>query len=62
MDLSVIIPVYNGANCVRQIVEDIHTHNKDDFSFEVLLIDDGSTDDTPTVSSELVHKYENVRY
>lgn len=62
MDLSIIIPVYNGADFIRNIVEDIITHNKDELSLEVLLIDDGSTDETHIVSEKLVHQHKNVRY
>lgn len=43
-EVSVIMPVYNGALYVRQAVESILAQTFADFEF--LIIDDGSTDDT----------------
>ena len=62
MDLSIIIPVFNGAGCVSGIVENIQSYNSGLFSYEVLLIDDGSTDETSAVCSALVSKYNCVHY
>jgi GT2 family glycosyltransferase len=43
--VSVIVPTYNRANCLAQAVESVFAQTYGDV--EVLLIDDGSTDDTP---------------
>ena len=46
MDVSVIIPVYNTeqylANCVDSILQ------QDNVSLEIILVDDGSTDSSPS--------------
>lgn len=62
MDLSIIIPLYNGADCICQIIEDIRIHNSGCYTYEILLIDDGSTDATPTICLELAEKYEFIHY
>ena len=47
MDISVIIPVYNNGPFVRGLVESLL---KQDYrgSYEILIVDDGSTDETET--------------
>lgn len=44
--ISVIMPVYNGGATIRQAVESVFRQN---VSLELLVIDDGSTDQTPEV-------------
>ncbi len=44
--LSVIIPVYNEANTIKQILEKVNSINIDK---EVIVIDDGSTDSTDRI-------------
>lgn len=59
MDLSVIIPVYNVRDylvrCVDSIVSECH-----DISYEVLLIDDGSTDGSGKLCNDLSLKYASI--
>jgi glycosyltransferase involved in cell wall biosynthesis len=46
-EISVIMPVWNGANHLREAIESIlHQTEK---NFEFLIIDDGSTDDTVAI-------------
>lgn len=42
--LSVIIPIYNGSNYLKRLIEFIQNQKFE--NYEVLLVDDGSTDDT----------------
>lgn len=44
MKLSVIIPVYNVAPYVRKCVESVLAQDLDPKDYEVILVDDGSTD------------------
>lgn len=44
-DLSIIIPVYNAADYIDTCIEAI-MNQKTDYSYEVIIIDDGSTDDS----------------
>lgn len=49
--VSVIIPVYNRARLVREAVESVRAQTIPDL--ELIVVDDGSTDDTPAVLAEL---------
>lgn len=48
LKLSVVIPVYNGeADLQRKVLDEVATYlEKQDYKYEVLVIDDGSTDKT----------------
>jgi glycosyltransferase involved in cell wall biosynthesis len=52
--ISVIIPAYNEANCIRKTIR----HLQEQFEavstdFEIIVIDDGSTDDTKEILSTM---------
>ncbi len=58
MDISIIIPVYNASSLLTRCLDSIFCQHTD-YTYEVILVDDGSTDD----SMELVkaRKEENIR-
>ena len=45
MDLSIIIPVYNKSKLINRCLDSINNQTTD-YSYEVVLVDDGSTDDS----------------
>jgi glycosyltransferase involved in cell wall biosynthesis len=45
--VSVVIPAYNAAWCVRKAIDSVLTQDFHDF--EIIVVDDGSTDDTASV-------------
>lgn len=46
--LSIIIPTYNESKTIEQVLERVLTENLQNFVKEVIVVDDGSTDDTVT--------------
>lgn len=59
MKISVILPVYNAENTIQCAIQSvIHQTYKD---FELVAIDDGSTDLTFNVLTEYMLKYPNIR-
>jgi undecaprenyl-phosphate 4-deoxy-4-formamido-L-arabinose transferase len=55
-ELSLVIPVYNGSRTIGPLVEQI-TKVFTSTSFEVVLVNDGSTDDSETVCGALAEKF-----
>jgi len=47
LDLSVVVPVRDEAGNVAQLAAEIHAALSDKVSFEIIFVDDGSTDATP---------------
>jgi glycosyltransferase involved in cell wall biosynthesis len=44
-----VVPAYNEATCVGRVVRELHASAPE---FDVLVVDDGSTDNTPAVARE----------
>lgn len=57
--ISVIVPVYNVEayleRCVESILHQTYTN------FELILINDGSTDSSGQICDQLAHQYENIK-
>lgn len=57
--LSIIVPVYNAGNKLEECVNSIISSNFQDF--ELIIINDGSTDSTPTICNELENNYNCIK-
>ena len=57
--ISIIVPVYNGAAYLSQCVESIRSQTLKDW--ELILVDDGSTDDTPAICDDYAAIDQRVR-
>lgn len=59
MKVSIIMPVYNSEKYVKKAAESVL---KQDFDgFELIMVDDGSTDDSGKVCDVLADEYKNVK-
>lgn len=58
--LTVIVPVYNREDKLKETIISIENQNCKDF--EILIIDDGSTDDSKIVIESLMKDYNNIKY
>ena len=60
-ELSVIIPVYKGAKTISKLVEslqeELHTYD-----FEIILVNDGSPDNSEYVCRELAATHKNLNF
>lgn len=58
MKLSIIVPVYNSDIYLKRCINSlIYSY---DFSYEIILVDDGSTDNSPIICDDFSSKYTNV--
>lgn len=61
--LSVILPVYNEESNIRKTVEEVHGHldsHENITAYEIILVDDGSTDRSPDILKELKESFSHV--
>lgn len=58
MKFSIIIPTYNRANLIRATIDSVLQQTYD--AFEILVVDDGSTDETAALIAQIQHP--QVRY
>lgn len=59
--LSIIIPVYNAEKYLRRCVDSILEQRTNTLSFELLLIDDGSTDKSGAICDEYALRDNRIR-
>lgn len=60
MDLSIIIPVYNVEKYVRSCIENIFKQGLDEADFEVIIVNDGSTDHSMEMIADIINEHDNV--
>lgn len=59
--LSVIMPAFNEASCIENsIKETVNTIKAFYSDFELIIVDDGSTDNTFDIATKVSKKFENV--
>lgn len=58
--LSIIVPVYNVEEYIRPCIESIFNQGLDDNCFEVIIVNDGTTDNSMETITDIVKKHNNV--
>lgn len=59
LDLSIIVPCYNVEKYVKKCLDSI-VSQKTKYKYEIIIVNDGSTDNTLGLLKEYVKKYENI--
>lgn len=62
MDISVVIPAFNRENSLSKCLESLFRQDYSKNLFEIIVVDDGSTDDTAQLVNKLAQGYSNIRY
>ena len=60
MFLSIVIPAYNEGNVIKKNLELINKHFTDKFSFEIIVVNDGSNDDTNSILNQFEKLYDEL--
>lgn len=58
--LSIVMPCYNEQNTIREIIREVQNVNLGKTKKEIIIIDDGSKDNTRKILKELSKKYKNI--
>ena len=58
--VSILVPAYNESDNINNVIEHLNQMNYPDY--EILIINDGSSDDTAEKARLLTEKYERVRF
>ena len=59
--LSIIVPVYNVEKYIRANIESIFHQEIDDECFEVIIVNDGTQDNSLEVIKDIISEHENVK-
>lgn len=57
---SFLVPVYNVEKLVDKCVQSILSQERIDCSYEIILVDDGSTDSSGTICDRFAESYSNI--
>ena len=58
--LSIIVPVYNVEKYIHTCVESIFKQGLDDECFEVIIVNDGSTDRSMEMIQDIIIQHQNI--
>jgi len=59
--LSIIIPCYNCEKTLKEAVDSCYTQGFSENEFEIVLVDDGSIDNTRNLIEVIASEYKNIR-
>ena len=51
--ISIVIPVYNEAGSIKSLLDDIHNELSGKIEYEIIIVDDGSSDGTDSTLARL---------
>lgn len=57
-ELSIIVPVFNASNYIERTIKALVTQEIE--HYEIIIVDDGSTDDTPLICDKISTSYHNI--
>lgn len=57
--LSIVVPVYNVEKHLQRCIESLLKQKVD--NYEIILVDDGSSDSSPAMCDEYAQKYAHIK-
>ncbi len=61
MKLSIIVPAYNEEKTIQEILKRVHQIDLDDVKKEIIVVDDGSKDNTLKLAKESAKSFKEIR-
>jgi undecaprenyl-phosphate 4-deoxy-4-formamido-L-arabinose transferase len=61
MRLSICVPVYNSSKTISDLIENIHMEFEG-YNLEIVLVNDGSTDNSDIICTQLSNSFYDVKY
>lgn len=61
MFLSIITPVYNGEEYLKECLDSLLRQDIHEDAYEIIIVDDGSTDKTAEIITECSKEHKNIR-
>jgi glycosyltransferase involved in cell wall biosynthesis len=61
IELSFVIPAYNVEKFIGRCLNSIYSQSVDENRYEVIVVDDGSTDNTLNILKKLTERHKNLR-
>ena len=61
IDVSIVIPCYNEADGVRKSLEEIRKALRDTDGVQVIVVNDGSSDETPAILKDCAKEFPQIR-
>ena len=62
MKISLIIPVYNVASYLRRCLDSCFNQNLDESDYEVIVVNDGSTDNSLEIIKTYLSQHSNMLF
>lgn len=62
IELSVIIPAYNRKDALKECILSLINQDCSQERYEIIVVDDGSSDGTATLMAALIQQYPGIRY
>lgn len=59
-ELSIIVPVYQVEKYIRPCIESIFKQGIDEERFELIIVNDGSTDHSMEMIADIIHQHSNI--
>lgn len=59
--LSIVIPVYNVEKYIGKCLESCLNQDLDDNNYEIIVVNDGSTDNSPVIINTYIQQYNNIK-
>ena len=62
MKISIIVPIYNEEKTINKLIDKVKEVNLENFTKEIIVINDGSTDNTANIVGNLINQNININF